>query len=420
MSKIFPSIKGGHYVKKSNRVKKDIEIYKDYQQFVLCEAKIVKENIRPKILVDVTGTLKMLPRITGVQRVVCTVLGLLLNKGVPGYDVCPVYMTDYGLRLAKEFMKSVYNLGDGIDKFFSYSKGDIFLGLDLDISIVDKERNFDELRNRKVKIYFFVYDLLPLEFPFYNEKGNAERFEKYLRFVSKYDGVITDSSYVANEYNKWRKNNFPIINDNFIVKWTHLGSDIKKNIRSKGIPKSAEEVFNAMSVRMTCLMVSTIEPRKGYRQTLRAFEYMWKNGLDYNLVIVGNPGWMMSDFIEKLHVHTELNNRLFWLSGISDEYLDELYKRTTGVIMASEGEGFGLAVIESAYYKKPLLCRDLPVFREIAGDNVLYFQDDSEVFFSEKIEKWFRMIEEKKAPDSGKIKRITWDECASNIIDAIL
>lgn len=42
---------------------------------------------------------------------------------------------------------------------------------------------------------------------------------------------------------------------------------------------------------MSCLMISTIEPRKGYCQTLHAFEYLWVNGLYGNLIIVGNVGW---------------------------------------------------------------------------------------------------------------------------------
>lgn len=74
-------------------------------------------------------------------------------------------------------------------------------------------------------------------------------------------------------------------------------------------------------------MVGTIEPRKGYLQTIDAFTALWAQGLDANLVIFGKEGWkglpdaMCSDIpqtVEKLRAHPELNNRPFWLEGISD------------------------------------------------------------------------------------------------------
>lgn len=38
-------------------------------------------------------------------------------------------------------------------------------------------------------------------------------------------------------------------------------------------------------------MVGTIEPRKGHLQAVAAFERLWNEGLEANLVIVGPEGW---------------------------------------------------------------------------------------------------------------------------------
>ena len=38
-------------------------------------------------------------------------------------------------------------------------------------------------------------------------------------------------------------------------------------------------------------MVGTVEPRKGYLQTIDAFSRLWADGIDVNLVIVGTEGW---------------------------------------------------------------------------------------------------------------------------------
>lgn len=87
--------------------------------------------------------------------------------------------------------------------------------------------------------------------------------------------------------------------------------------------------------------------------------------------------------------------------------------------MASEGEGFGLAVIECAGYGKPLLCRDLPVFWKLPGDNARYFSDDSEIALAVEIKGDFNN-QNKSVPDSRKIRGITWERCAFNIVNAVI
>ena len=82
---------------------------------------------------------------------------------------------------------------------------------------------------------------------------------------------------------------------------------------------------------------------------------------------------MVDDLVRRIQRHRELGKRLFWLNGISDAYLDEVYAASTCLLAPSEGEGFGLPLIEGARHKLPILARDLPVFREVAGDHAAYF-----------------------------------------------
>ena len=51
-----------------------------------------------------------------------------------------------------------------------------------------------------------------------------------------------------------------------------------------------------------------------------------------------------------------------------------------GLIFPSFTEGFGIPLIEGALYDKPVLCSDIDVFREVAGQDAAYFnpyRDDS-------------------------------------------
>ena len=151
---------------------------------------------------------------------------------------------------------------------------------------------------------------------------------------------------------------------------------------------NASSVIEEISGRTTFLTVGTVEPRKGHALMLAAFEELWANGVDVNFVIVGKQGWEMEKFSAKLQHHPELRKRLFWLKGVNDEYLEALYDAATCLIMASEGEGFGLPLIEAARHKLPVLVRDIPVFREVAGNHASYFTANNPQDLARAINNW--------------------------------
>ena len=139
-------------------------------------------------------------------------------------------------------------------------------------------------------------------------------------------------------------------------------------------------------------MVGTVEPRKGHAQALAAFEKLWGQGLEANLVIVGKQGWKM-EVIGRSPASSLRNvgKRLFWLEGISDEYLEKIYDACTCLIAASEGEGFGLPLIEAAQHKLPIIARDIPVFREVAGEHAYYFSGLDPQSLAESVKNWLTL-----------------------------
>src|SRR5690606_14583343 len=104
-----------------------------------------------------------------------------------------------------------------------------------------------------------------------------------------------------------------------------------------------------------------------------AFDALWASGESTRLVIVGRQGWLVDELADCLRAHPENGRRLFWLSDVSDEALLKLYASSDALIMASRAEGFGLPLIEAARHGIRLIARDLPVFREVAGDAAFYF-----------------------------------------------
>ena len=189
---------------------------------------------------------------------------------------------------------------------------------------------------------------------------------------------------------------------------------------SKGMPDTAKAVLNQMAERPSFLMVGTLEPRKGQTQTLAALEKLWEQGVEANLVIVGKQGWNMETLVDQLRNHPELGYRLFWLEGISDEYLEKVYAASTCLIAASEGEGFGLPLIEAAQHKLPIIARDIPVFREVAGEHAYYFDGLDPESLTQAIQDWLKLKSESREPSSEDMPWLTWEQSLQQLIKKVL
>jgi glycosyltransferase involved in cell wall biosynthesis len=61
------------------------------------------------------------------------------------------------------------------------------------------------------------------------------------------------------------------------------------------------------------------------------------------------------------------------VSGLSDEALAAAYRGATCMIAPSTYEGFCLPVIEAQALGIPIVCSDIPVFREVAGEGAMFF-----------------------------------------------
>ena len=129
---------------------------------------------------------------------------------------------------------------------------------------------------------------------------------------------------------------------------------------------------------------------------------------------------MMESFARHVRAHTELGQRLFWLEGVSDEFLDQLYAQATCLIAASEVEGFGLPLIEAAQHELPIIARDIPVFREVAGEHAYYFSGKKSETLAEAIRDWLALSQVGGAPESRSMPWLTWQQSAKSLLDLVV
>jgi glycosyltransferase involved in cell wall biosynthesis len=175
-----------------------------------------------------------------------------------------------------------------------------------------------------------------------------------------------------------------------------------------------------MRARKSFLMVGTLEPRKGQTQVLDAFDRLWDKACDVNLVIVGKQGWMVDQLVGRLREHPELHKRLFWLEGISDEYLEKVYAASTCLIAASYGEGFGLPLVEAAKHNLPIIARNIPVFREVADKHAYYFDAITPGQLAESIESWVKLYYRGESPNSDKLPWLGWSDSVVRLNEILL
>ena len=193
----------------------------------------------------------------------------------------------------------------------------------------------------------------------------------------------------------------------------HMGSNIVHSENREQIARP--EIMKFVKQTKTFLMVGTVEPRKGHEIAIEAFKLLVKENKNVQLLIIGHNGWKNDEF-RKLLEDNKLGESIMWISDASDEELNWAYRNAEALIAASKDEGFGLPLIESAQFGLPIICSDIPIFKEVAGVNATYFKAMDILALKETIVEWLKVD---KHPESKKIKLYTWAESAREILDIV-
>lgn len=405
-------------------------------EFSKAAAKNVRPSFRlPRIFIDVSAQAKTGLH-SGIERVTCSILYNFFADQPKGWVVEPVYASadKPGYRCAQEFMSRFLGISDqwAEDIPMEAYPGDVFLGLDFEPHITMSQCEWLlNLRRRGVSVYSVVHDLLPVSMPdVFPPDGPQERHQKWLQTITLFDGALCGSRNVADELSGWLDQFGTPRRRPFELHWFHHGADLTVDASDRSSGTKTEAIMKKIKSRVSFLMVGSIEPRKGYLQTMQAFELLWKQGIDVNLVIVGREGWKgledskrrdIPETIAMLQNHPDSNKRLVWLKQCSDAALEQVYECCQCLISSSYGEGYGLPLVEAARHGLPLLLRDLPVFREVTAGYATFFADDrSPETIAQAVVVWLKAYEEGKFRHVVRPPVQTWRDAKNQVQDAIL
>ena len=63
---------------------------------------------------------------------------------------------------------------------------------------------------------------------------------------------------------------------------------------------------------------------------------------------------------------------------LPDAVIADFYRLADALFMPSREEGFGIPILEAGFSHIPVFCADIPVLRELGGDDVTYFDPDAD------------------------------------------
>lgn len=389
---------------------------------------------RPRLLLDMTTTLNTGMQ-TGIQRVALALFDALVDMEPAGLVVTPVYLSDrdgaWKYYQANEFMAKHKDLQEHwlYDHEVIAHAQDILLTLDLSTDALKQANEqglYENYRAHGVRCYGIVYDLLPISMPDKFPPKSKQAHTQWLTVISQFDGALCISDHVASELATWRAEHDYSAADYRIGSFM-LGADTETFKQEKGKGASPTPINTSKSASpaestgvhkpYVFLMVGTIEPRKGYLETIRAFFELWHSGFDARLIIVGREGWRhlkdedRSDIPETVRIlstHPERFRRLLWMNNADDAALERAYARADCLIAASYDEGFGLPIIEATRHGVPVLARDIAVFREVAPAGTQFFKDGE---LADTIRHWT-----KPAQPPEDIHTITWRQSAQQVL----
>jgi glycosyltransferase involved in cell wall biosynthesis len=124
---------------------------------------------------------------------------------------------------------------------------------------------------------------------------------------------------------------------------------------------------------------------------------------------------MVETLIERFKSHPQLQKRFFWLDGISDEFLGKVYSSSDCLISPSNGEGFGIPLIEAARQGLPIIVRDIPIFREVVAEHGFYFEGQEPEALSEAVTQWLADFEKHEHILSSGMQWHTWRQSAERV-----
>jgi len=245
-----------------------------------------------------------------------------------------------------------------------------------EIDIFFSPNNLLPIQKLKCKSAITVHDVFHL----IDKKYHPFFYRNYLNFqlpfsIKNSDAIITISENSKNDLLRF----FQIDPDK--IKVIHRAAD------PKFIPlEISDEEINKLKKRFDLpqkfiLFVGVMENRKNILGILKIADIVFKKRPDLKFLLVGKPGHGFN----KIRVEINKRENVIYKNYIEDEYITAIYNLAFLFLFPSFYEGFGLPPLEAMQCGIPVVCSDIPVLKEVVGNNGILRDPENYAGFAEDI-----------------------------------
>ncbi len=252
----------------------------------------------------------------------------------------------------------------------------------------------------------FFFDAIPLTHPEYTPAKTVARFPGFMQELLQFDGVAAISQTSADAltgYWHWLG-----IRDHPEVTVVPLGADIAAE---------ASPIPDSEMPQMLC--VSSIEGRKNHLALLEAAERLWREGLRFELRLVGLPRPETAQAALAAIDRLKAEGHPLRFDGVLDEpALRQAWRECSFSVYPSLTEGFGLPVIESLARGRPCICAASGATGElVAGGGCIGVQPADAGSFATAIRSLLTSETELRrlGAEAGRRPVPSWDDCATRL-----
>jgi glycosyltransferase involved in cell wall biosynthesis len=235
---------------------------------------------------------------------------------------------------------------------------------------------------RGLVICHFIHDLIPILTPEHVGDGVPERFDRWLRLVSKNtDYFLTNSQATMDDLNVWLTKNSLEVPASVLPLAHQFADRARKDMDDDGPFWDGVRARVRSAARLPfVLCVGTIESRKN----VWSLANVWKRihaqlgGATPRLIFAGKRDVALNDdFDEFIRSTGSLDGFIRIVERPNDAEIAYLYRRCLFSVFPSYKEGWGLPIGESLWLGRPVVCSNTSSMPEVAGSLVDYVDPTS-------------------------------------------
>ena len=167
------------------------------------------------------------------------------------------------------------------------------------------------------------------------------------------------------------------ISEKIIPIYEGVNYQIKNVVENSILDKKYHDFF---------IYVGNFYPHKNVEKLIEAYT---KVKTQNKLLLIGPNDFFKNRLFQSIN-RLKQENRILFVNGLKTEDIIFFYKNAKALIHPSLSEGFGLPLIEAAYFNCPIIASEIEVFKELLGKNYLSFNPNCVEDITDKINKFIK------------------------------